>query len=1138
MEKEQVEKPKFFPIPTLTQTVKEFIEEELSKPQYEGLTIEEIRTKPEYEEVRMHPNFIAMEEREKASQPNPKAEGQVADEADKPSPLKVIEPEVDETMLEKMTMESMMPDTPEPSMPSIFEPEYKVVEADIVGNIELEGVSDYLKVKTMGMEDLFNTVKADYSSAFGRKCFIHAQKYSPIYKIKPTPTNGNAFIKPSEHALKPLLPLHETTLEFDEVEEANVLNEAEARDFMRGRLEDAGNRLIAAHEAGSAFEAPFKRAFFLSRRGLSPAVRDDRRLTYKNMIMNPRRIEFLLQGIDAHKYTHMTFDEYVRPESGIIRREKANFIRETTGPNRDYIDQEMLKVNVYPRPRVDDNERIDPAINYYKSVANAFVLPDGNLDIGNALLTPETGSSLRTRSLQKAETLMAGLIDGGRMLSTIGMVPPQTLASMNKILPSTATTCMKKLGSWLLGGCGHELTVSREEMDSESSMITGMSCLAHLLLLDFSYVSSSTAIALFSGLLKPFSVREDINMPNDVMQLGYQSAAIELERAIRANAGANQQRNAMTDAVINRLHIKNVFELRMAGRGLSTQIKTALKTVIRTACTQRFGKLVGTPIYNPTNFQNDGDVFSPFFQHVDGEDGIDVFDQIRSGRRAHDFMSDDFLYLRTTDSIVESMGAYTRALSELPGVGRSFNAYFRAQFTNRRHLVAGMASLNDALMRGVDHMDILSPVPGIAVEESLTGHAVELPLTGALSFILYGISSNNIENEGTDYATFKQMGSIKTLSVYPMYVYLERAVCDETFAYFDVPQEVLPFNVGARKPSYIHRKRSEVKQLIKDVLQIWFKTLDPETDKRIEEYLRRRMMNKQDQLRPVPPSLKRFSQMIEEFRNGIEPSDNGVRDGIDGVARGRGWYDNGNIRPVIANGRERYLPYAIDVAKNIYRGDVYLKIDGGIDRLTVHSFRDTLVDVHCLEGIPEEALDLGSVLDGAENAFDTTMTVSMLQAACRAYVRRNPAMRDVKYVKISDVDTNIVYKELTGPTDVVDTSFELSVEYKNYDREMKFKVNELTVYYRKNSNEFRRDVQDAGNNSDFITVPFGITLDKLMERFVYFHDEKYTNKNFMMGQFTMYHMNGHILADRVGVATREVEDILVNTELTLKRSYV
>jgi hypothetical protein len=456
-------------------------------------------------------------------------------------------------------------------------------------------------------------------------------------------------------------------------------------------------------------------------------------------------------------------------------------------------------------------------------------------------------------------------------------------------------------------------------------------------------------------------------------------------------------------------------------------------------------------------------------------------------------------------------------------------------------MVVGMASLNDALMRGTDHVDIVSPIGQPLIAESLTGHAVELPLTGALAFVLYGVSSTSIENEGHDYASFSQVTSVKTLSLYPMYVYLERAVCDETFAYFDVEPDILPLGNNARKLSYIHRKRSEIKQLIKDILQIWFKSLDPETDERIEEYLRRRMMNKRDQMLLVPERLKRASQLTEAMIGGVEPSDDGAR-GNGRVARGRGYYDQGELRVLfpqreVNSNMVKYIPFSRDVAHDVFRGDIFVSIDGGIDKVSVQSHRDTLLDLHCLTNTPEY-IDVVDVLAEAENAFDTKMSLSMLQSAARAYKRRYNIGANKQYVRISSVDTKIVFSEVMGPTDVMDTSLELTVEYKNYSRDLNFKVDQLTVYYRKNNNEFRRDVEDVGNASDFITVPFGITLDRIMERFVYFHDVKYTNRNFMMEPFTMYHMNGHILADRVGVATRIVEDVMTHSELMLKRSYV
>jgi hypothetical protein len=274
---------------------------------------------------------------------------------------------------------------------------------------------------------------------------------------------------------------------------------------------------------------------------------------------------------------------------------------------------------------------------------------------------------------------------------------------------------------------------------------------------------------------------------------------------------------------------------------------------------------------------------------------------------------------------------------------------------------------------------------------------------------------------------------------------------------------------------------------------------------------------------------------------GVEPSDDGAR-GNGRVARGRGYYDQGELRVLfpqreVNSNMVKYIPFSRDVAHDVFRGDIFVSIDGGIDKVSVQSHRDTLLDLHCLTNTPEY-IDVVDVLAEAENAFDTKMSLSMLQSAARAYKRRYNIGANKQYVRISSVDTKIVFSEVMGPTDVMDTSLELTVEYKNYSRDLNFKVDQLTVYYRKNNNEFRRDVEDVGNASDFITVPFGITLDRIMERFVYFHDVKYTNRNFMMEPFTMYHMNGHILADRVGVATRIVEDVMTHSELMLKRSYV
>jgi hypothetical protein len=992
------------PRPAKDQSIKEFEDEEIKPdPEYtEFNSVADILAKPEYFKLIIEqPEFQAMLMRENI--PNPlkpapeeakQPKGASAEEKEKKpdNPAKSTEEEDEpQTSIDVVMVPSLeevggmepqaAPD--EPKVEKLFEPEYRRIVHPLTAPVELDSSHDLLTFKQSGLDDLMTKYSGDRKTKRGAKLFEWLQQYRPMGVISPikydaetgmVSTDNHAFMFGDDLAGKSA-STHK--YELSRIRPKVRMPSVRAREDMiqDPNTPDAYVNAVNLDEVVDMSYEP------------RPANLD---LKSADVLMNPWRVPLLLRDIKAYKAFSLSYTEWTATYRNIINQNVLKLIRNRNAKERDVVNPTQLKKTLYDRFVVAGNGNSSQAY-YYETIPN-----DERRD-------SELCLSVLNRSLARANESMSTIAPSQRSISSniTNRQASQMLLNLTAIQPSDAANFTRHLGTFLLGGYRRQLEVDVDAGSTKTPLLNALCSFAYLAVVDRRFLDDRSYRQLLLNVLLPF----------------YDEFSV-----VRQNANGNAAPSPNVHQVADRVMAEN-FDLPpiskymdLEGRGTikRRQIRAILVNLLERTKNREFtqmdpdSRVYLTPApaaFVPFTARNDIVDVVLFGTRTDGDES-----------RMHETAVYRPLAMQLS-GMLEDYANLLGGLRQFDGLGLAMSEAIKT----KTHLTKSMAIFNDVFVHGSAHTELLPATARFEPERAVD--SVTLPFEGALSFLLYGVGSSEIEESNNSFIRFKQMSTPTMPSLYPVYLYFERSITQNAFVAFGDEMVITHHDM--------------VVDACLDALSVYFVSLDPESKHRISYMLNDREVLRGGNMFDLPTTLTSTIYSDHAF----DPT----RGRNKPLSLPGSFINNEEIEA--ENAESNPYKSAIDV------------VDRTIDKLYIHfnplapiKFESYQSGTSLVYLAPEGALDadyvsLHRLIIESDYVDADELTIDQILNMARVWSRKNDVRIDG--VIVEDIKTSFKFEEHRGLSDIITKTPTIKIDRNSRYLDTQFEVDEITVYYHK-----------------------------------------------------------------------------------------
>lgn len=1092
------------PIPTKVQSVKEFEEEELSKEQYtEFKTVAELLSDPEkYAEIVNNENFKSMIEREKEGKKEDKPDESKAP-ADKPPPATDVTgaPSADlDVRADIDTSEKLMeePVESEPSTKSTSSTPSVGLQSrdlDMIGKVSITEKAGLLFIDKDGFHDLAD---GRASSEFDPSS---KRRYAKYYQICQTFVQAgrvnNGYMINDEGFLSANLNFDMSELELSaasEIKRDLSSRESVAIRFLR-RQQAMGIGLLNCSTPGGAQTLSNRHVTddpAQSVIDLSMIKRRDGFDRAAVCMINPARIPYLLEALRAHEYLFIRYDDLIA-DPDHLRLMNANLL------------------GLVRRPEVSETERFTSTtseVYRYPRLTIPGMIP---FFYGAALNEPYFISrSLFSRSLSMAKESVMHFAAGMRGVQTT-MQDRQVSAKMDQlrqIQPGKGVEFMSSTCAGLLGGHNHNFTVDIEEGNALTKEMLSLCSYATLVLMDWNWLEPESVKQLVYNTLIPF-FGEDDEMRVDARNLPIQLRGVQSVGDNYVNGVGRIP--APTRFMSARGRAEARANLAAVAGNLQRLLDSARRRVF--AMVPRRANLMNTPVQDPSF------MFAA---------RADIFNMVLYGNRTafNESPRYDVNYHRQDAQVIREMiFGWCSTLSSIRAY-EGMNRAFEELVPLPKSLAKSMAIATSGFIQGAQNTDLL-PMTG------LNGNPCDkimLPLTGAMSFILHGITSSEIETD-SDYVVFKDKLTPKFGSQYPLQYTMERAILHELMETFRRAPE-----------DYTITRIDEVVKLHKHIMSLYFTTVDSSSEDRIRMLIDRGSAFPMGGIVRIPAELR---STLYSNAPTVDPVDIGA--GID-MFRGHCTLDVDDEGVEIPD-RAVYPPNVGPVYPKMFKATenildrVYVMFDPqGALRYVTYDGRKTMV--FNPEINEADLIDIEDILFDQPYAKPGALDYAKLTNMAKLYMRKNRRM-DAKGVLIKDIYAKFTVHEVDVPEDHVHNEMSFSVEinpqYKDYS---KYTINNISIPVHKikdthDSIGGQFELTRLQNIMSYICIPVStfeqglvhVANAETMSPGLYKRENNAEIESYSLTNQRLVGWNGVTYSSRMTLCKRDKEEVKLNTEL-------
>uniref|UniRef100_A0A2V0RAT8 Uncharacterized protein n=1 Tax=viral metagenome TaxID=1070528 RepID=A0A2V0RAT8_9ZZZZ len=1002
------------PRPSKTQSIQEFEDEEIKPdPEYtEFNSVAEILARPEYFKLIIEqPEFLSMLKRE--GMPNPldkqpdtmekKEEQKQPDEKEKES-KKVEEPEeakastdeeepkasIDVVMVPSLEEVAPMPEDAmdmEPKAASLFEPKYRRVKHELTQPVEIDVTHGLATLRKSGLDDLMVKYSGDRRTKKGSKMFKWLQGFRPMGIVNPVKFDDvTGMVSSTNHSFVFGEDVSGKSASAHKYE----LNRLRPKvvQSTRGAVDSLLQDYSLPDVITSADEGA-NEVFDLS---VEPRP-NDVMLKSADVILNPWRLPLIVRDTKAFRHMTLTFDTWRREHAPFINDMMLRYIRLRNAKDRDVVTTTTLARSMYDRFVLRGMGGNNSNDYYYTDIPN-----DRHFQLCESVLN---------RSLARAMEAMSTLTSSQRSITTniTNRQASHMLLGLTSVQPSEAVNFARHLGGFLLGGQRRKLEVDIDEGTTKTPLINALCSFATLILVDKRFVDDRSYRQLLVNVLLPFYDEFSIQRKNSVTN--------RLETSEDVHSIADK----ITRGDINLPKVTKMVDPSGRGGIKSREIRVILTNLLtRIAAsgyvqTELASKMFKTPAAAP---------FLPFTARSDIVD-IVLFGTRTDGdeSRMHELSSYKPEALRAS-GLLEEFSELLSKLRQFDGIGLAMSEAMRA----KTHVSKSMAIFNDAFIRGSMHTELL-PASG-RTDESRAIDTVTLPFDGALSFLLYGIGSSEVADSSDAYVRFKALSMTAMPSLYPVYLYIERAITQSAFIEFGGDENLIITN------------RDLVIDACLDALSVYFDSVDPDSRDRISYLFDERTMLEGGAGFELPTLLTSTLHSLHDYQPIV---------GKDGQRSLPGSFDtNADIaeKNVSINAYEE----AVNVVDKVIT-EMYIDFDPLVPtKIETYNSGSTLV----YTGTPVKAeyLDLKDIISNAQYIDSDNLSLDVIKNLARSYLRRNADQfrnATFKGVVINKIRTSFKFVEHTGLSDITVAAPTITIDRSSKYLDADFDVGEISVYY-------------------------------------------------------------------------------------------
>uniref|UniRef100_A0A2V0R971 Uncharacterized protein n=1 Tax=viral metagenome TaxID=1070528 RepID=A0A2V0R971_9ZZZZ len=1110
------------PRPAKTQSIKEFEDEEIKPdPEYtEFNSVAEILAKPEYFKLIIEqPEFQAMLKREGVPNPLSKTDDESGGVEPKSGEKKgeqkekKVEAEPDgskadaegdepKTSIDVVMVPSLeevapvMDDTtsPEPSAPSTFEPSYRRVTHKVTAPVDIDVTHDLAILTKSGIEDLLVDYSGDRTTKKGAKFHAFLQQFRPMAQIEPLSydeTTGS--VKMSNHAFV--------------FGESVSGKSSKAHEYELGRVRPK----IATSSEGTLqrlkadMAMPEELTNSVGPGELIDLALEPRTTGIKvksaDVIMNPARLPLMLRDTMAFRSMTMSYPDWLAAHGQFINPKMLSYVREKNAKERDVITNTYLKRSMYDRFVLGDMANNSQSY-YFDELPNSR-----NYQICEGVLN---------RSLSKAMEAMSTLSSSQRSISTniTNRQASQMLLGMTSIQPSDGVNFARHLGAYLLGGKRRTLEVDIDDGATKTPLLNALCSFANLVLIDRRFLDDRSYRQLVVNVLLPFYDEFSIQRMND--------ATKRVERSRDVHDIAN-------DLVAGRIDLPKVTKMvDTTGRGSSKarEIKIILTNLFARVMSIEYSQLNATGRMFETPA---GAPFTPFTPRGDIVDVV-LFGTRTDGfeSRMHELVSykPEALKLST---LVEEYADVLGKLRQFDGIGLAMSEAMKT----KTHVTKSMAIFTDAFIHGSTHTELLPPGERIADVRSID--TVMLPFDGALSFLLYGIGSSEIAETTDAFVRFKSMSAPVLPSLYPVYLYVERAIVQQAFNEFST--EPTP---------YLITHREMVIDVCVDALKVYFTSVDPDSRGRISH-----MFDDSDKLErsadfdlPTLLTSKLFND--HEFTPMV---------GSEGQKQLPGSFDT-NADIAEKNKDINSYTSALKATDRVVE-QVFIDFEP-ISPTKIETYSSGSTLVYTGKRDKSQYISLSEIVTKALYIDSDTLSVDAIRNLAKAHIRREQEIygnTTILGVYIDDVRTSFKFVEHKGLSDIVVDTPTITIDRNSRYLDTQFEVSEISVYYHRLTDRqgelsnavIMRELEYLNGFLTYVSIDQD-TIQKCLVNFD--HADPMNPSIYKLGPdgsrvsedsiaaIKLRDGRGVTYAGRVTLSTRESEEIEIIKQLSSKESFV
>uniref|UniRef100_A0A2V0R997 Uncharacterized protein n=1 Tax=viral metagenome TaxID=1070528 RepID=A0A2V0R997_9ZZZZ len=1097
------------PTPAKGQTVKDFETEELGKKKEDGSpfyeefqTVAEIQAKPEYFKIIVEqPEFKSMIEMEGTSDAKALPDDSSSDIEKQPA---VLEVSLEEVSMPEPAMEEPEAPPAKAESKSEFIP-IKLGLNDPIGSLQLKVEGDMIILDKGPYGDLLNQStngrdsKAAYAYYTLLQNFARPNLTAPITSSETgrfkASTMSNYFM--DEKVCGRSAPNHLYQAEQTEPKSIDFTSEVD-RDGGPINAEDHRKRFASTPGYGTKESGLPSNQLQVVDLSLEPRYAFGAKDVYgtsHHVLTAPSRIRLLLRDLRCYNYWVLDWSRWTAVHSHMLNTEFLRYIKRQNGKEL----RDILTIDKHLATRY---LRISDHCGYSEDFYHLY-MPDEPDAISKHVLDA---------SMMAARAHVGTIAPGMRSITTnSSRDAASAMTQLSAFGAGEGSQFMRELCAFLLGGRRHKLEV---ELDTSGALSEGMNALASfatLLLLDVNFLSEESLVQLVSNVLVPFYSK----LPTiDLVANKNLSFSRKIGKGIPEIVKSILDLNDFRMPPMTRYKdVTNNGRTRIAmiQNELGLLLKFALSTTYQTIRRDR------------SLFKSKGqDPFTPFTGRADIFD-ITVYGTAFGNDNAR---NDTANYAARSADIAEKLGAMGRLLAVLPE-NKGLDIAMRSVFENTAYLNVSQALVASTMAMAAQDTSLLASKGAIDTRRYDT---IKLPLRGALSFIMYGISSTMFESNVSQ-VFYSDMITPKIPSNKAFYCYLERAILKYVYE-----------KMMAIKADYIQYKhRPKALDLVEDILKLYFTKLEPSTRERCQYLLETGNLFPSsiggagfDNYVFVPPEL--ISSAFDSETTGITADTIDDFKGHQIVGQPRLPYDDAIVdtnsvykRTIEAEDKRVRTVY---IHFDQFEPQQYVGYNDG--RFLVYN-----TDAESLEG---DFVSLKDLMDDLLYMPDT-VSYEEIRTYGKQYAMDKP---NIIGVRIDKVYTTFEFKEYTDIGELPKMSFTATLDRNNeYSDFSKFNVSPITIYYHRLTDHFMRN----GSNEEvkymrklmpFISIP----PSSVNNTFVHFKDANVQRPGLYkresdgtlvmddeLGNVTIRGWNGVTYSSRLMLAVRDEQRVSIESNL-------